>query len=148
MQASMLVMFYRVWESCVLVLSTKPFLLGLQSRWKCLFLVLHQPPMFWRVQESRHVLSSAFSSYYLHVLCWTAAACVLESRATLDLVHCDDWWVLNSFSISTKSYAAERQIMLWAEREAERHANKERADASISGDQGSSAVGKQIRAEL
>lgn len=39
-----------------------------------------------------------------------------------------------------KSYAVKRQIMLSAERDA----NKKRADASICGDQGTSAVGKQI----
>jgi len=38
--------------------------------------------------------------------------------------------------------------MLSAEREAERDANKKRADASISRDQGTSVVEKQTRAEL
>ena len=87
--------------------------------------------------------------------------CVLGRRATLELVHHVDLWVLNSrhgvrgtFDLiqsafrhvkgglrsSTKSYAVDRQIMLSAERDAK----KKRADASISRDQGTSVVGKQI----
>lgn len=148
--------FFRVWESCALVISTTSL--------SCLN---------YRAGES------ACFSFCISHQCFggcrspdtsSVSSCVCpgeQSRATLD--HHVDQWVLNfwlcvgvtfhliqsafrhvkgGFSISTKSYTVERQIMLWAEREAERHANKKRADASISGDQDSSAVGKQIRAEL
>lgn len=85
--------------------------------------------------------------------------CVLERRATLDLTHHIDLCVLNSrgqryllprpkcfqackggLGSSTESCTVKRQTMLSAERDA----NKKRADASISGDQGTSVVGKQI----
>lgn len=84
-----------------------------------------------------------------------------ERGAALKLIHCAHLWLLNPRSCVRAAFllaqsaprqfgavlpshsAGKRQKMLSAERDA-----KKRADASTARDQGTSVVGKQIRAEL